>query len=156
MSQTRADTLAALAAVHMARRLFSVRSGRHWSSSAARLLTVVAEAVGAGTGGALVHVDFAARAGEASATAAAEARRETLRVQLLHTHAAVLARVVGLAGQVLAIWTLSRGQKNKKMKKGKRTRLRTLQQMEKKANKQTKTSVQHWKTQREAFYRLMT
>lgn len=86
-------------------------------------LTVVAEAVSAGTGGALVHVDFAAGAGKASATVTAEARREALRVRLLHAHAAVLARVVGLAGQVLAIGTLSKRQKIRT-----RTRLRGLKQ----------------------------
>lgn len=114
-------------------------------------LTVVAEAVRAGTGGALVHVDFAAGAGEASATVTAEARWEPLLVQLLHTHASVLARVVGLAGQVLAIWTLSWAKKRKKERR--KDTLEDVGANRKKRGKNRKQNCAALEISTRAFYR---
>ena len=69
------------------------------------VLTVVAEAVQTGAGGALVDVELATGAGEAPGAAAAEAQREARRVGLLHALGPVLARVVGFARQELAVHT---------------------------------------------------
>lgn len=60
-----------------------------------------------GAGAALIHIDFTAGAREAPATVTAETQRETVLIQLLHTHCTILARITGLTGQELTVMTWS-------------------------------------------------
>ena len=71
-------------------------------------LTIVAEAVKAGVGAALVHVDLTAGACEATSTATAETQREMDLIRFLYTLSTVLTGVVGLTGEELTVPTYSR------------------------------------------------
>lgn len=74
--------------------------------------TVIAKAVETGAGAALIHINFTAGPSEAPATVTAEAQREMVLIQLLHAHRAVLAWIVGLAGEELTIWTWSEAERH--------------------------------------------